>query len=141
MNLIALKQIRENELSGYIAIVSSGVNTQLQTGISGALYAQMAGISGVLRAAINNVSGGTGTSTVTGLVSLNFRLVSGTDSSGFSFGQTLATVPNVVPHVWTTGAGDQILGYLTSQSVTGCYLAYSDTIPDNFYFANIIAKT
>lgn len=141
MILIQLKQLELFALSGYINQVASGIVNSTANLTSGVLNSQMTGASGYLQNLINNISLTGSASNVSGLVSLNFRLVSGSLNSGFNFGQTLPTVPNVLPHIWTTGIGDKILPNVTNQFLTGCSIEYSSRVPDNFYFLNLVAKT
>ncbi len=143
MNLIHVNQIDPIGLSGYVQNVASGfaypliigesgMLVNLITGASGVLYNQITGISGAITLTAQNLSG---------FVSLTFNVPVNSGAYNVSFGQILTTIPNLVPHLYCSGGGDSILATLSTKTLSGCSFNFSDFIPNNNYYLDLIVKT
>ncbi len=147
-NLIAIKQIRQDELSGFALTVASGYVQSYVSGVTGQLLSYINLVSGNLQNYTDTASGtlqdglddlqtqidGLGIS----LLSFNVPLSAGVDTVHVLYGQSVSNSVAVVS-VGSSGVADPLLiSMLTTRNATGQAIALSQTTSTSNYYLNLL---
>ena len=113
-NLLALKQIRQTELSGYIVSVQSGTISGMFAGYTGALGTATSGIESHLAAGVTTVT-------------LSYNLVN---------------IPKIYTQVGCSGSSVApiINSFVSMKNLTGCQIDLSAATPVTGYYLDVLFK-
>ena len=132
-NLIALKQLRQSELSGFVNTLITGYTIGYVSGASGSLYSYIQSVSGALQSQIDLLES-------SGAAVMSFRapIASGVDIINCLYSATVGSLISV-GQIGTSGATDPIiLGMLTDTNYTGSVVELSAPTPSPNYYLNLL---
>ncbi len=117
MNLIALKQLRQDLLSGFISLVASGDYTPIISSLSGVLQSQIDALESGRASGVSRT------------------IPSGANEMYLNYNTSFTNAPVAVFNVQSQNisAGHLIESYLVTGYPTGAYLIFSNTIPTTGY--------
>lgn len=145
-NLIAIKQIRQDELSGFALTIASGYVQQYVSGVSGELLSYINLVSGNLQDQIDEIidnggGGGGGTGTGAGgttMLSFNVPVASGVDTIHCLYGQTVTPYISVASFGTTSASDPIIVSMLTTRNATGQVVELSQATSSANYYLNLL---
>lgn len=133
-NLISIKQIRQDELSGYALTVTSGFVVSYVDAVSGAQLEYVDAVSGALQDQLDDLVDEQGTL----LLSFRVPIASGVDL--VHCGYAASTTSRVsVGSIGTSGANDPLLvGCFRDVNATGTLLELSAATTSPNYYLNLL---
>lgn len=139
-NLIDIKQLRQEQISGLALAVSSGFVVQYVSGLSGTLYAYTTDVSGYVDDVSGNLQGQLDTIFADGGVAIlgfNVPISAGVDQVTCTYAQALGSTP--VFSLGTTNTSDPMIYPMARISnTTGAVIDFSAPTPSANYYLNLL---